>query len=84
MRFGWHLDDNTFELMDLLPGLAEVRIDVWDIGPDDWQFFLRDLSERLRSMRKVILALQPGKMRRCGLMGPHGQLLYNQTRTIVG
>jgi hypothetical protein len=57
MRFGWHLDDNTFELMDLLPGLVEVRIDLWDVGPDDWQFFLRDLSERVRSMRKVILCI---------------------------
>jgi hypothetical protein len=57
MRFGWLLNGDTFELMDLLHGLAEVRIDLWDIGPNDWQLFLRDLSERVRSMRKVILCI---------------------------
>jgi hypothetical protein len=54
MRFSWYLGDNNLEKMDLLPSLAEVRIDVWDIGAFEWQIFLSQISERVRSMRKVI------------------------------
>jgi hypothetical protein len=45
MRFGWYLGDKNLEKMDLLPSLAEVRIDVGDIGAFEWQVFLSQISE---------------------------------------
>jgi hypothetical protein len=61
MRLRWnldlHFDLKTVELMDRLPGLAGVRIDLWDAGPDGWELFLVQLSKGLRSMRKIILGI---------------------------
>jgi hypothetical protein len=50
-------DWKVLEMLDLLPGLRDVRIHLWDVLADEWEAFLAEASERLAFVKKVMLEI---------------------------